>query len=212
MKNALILLLCLLWSYGSGAQEDWVLKKDKENIQIYVKKIEGYNMKAFRGETEIETTLSNLIALLLDIPGYANWAPNTKKVEVLEKKGEANLIYYMLTGAPWPVNDRDGIYTLQVQKDEKTGGILITTGCLKDYIPEKKSIVRIKHSKGYWKLIPLGDKKVKVIYQNHAEPGGNIPGWLSNSSVVDVPFAALKNIRELVNLSKYQNKHFEFLR
>lgn len=212
MKSCLFLLFAVFSLQSVNAQNEWVLKKDKENIQIYVKKVDGYNMKAFKGVTEMETTVSSLLAVIMDIPDFANWAPNTKQAKILEQKGETQLVYYILTGAPWPVNDRDGIYTFKAQKDTKSGGVIIQTGCSPSFVPEKKGIVRIKYSKGSWQLIPLENGHVKVIYENHSEPGGNIPAWLTNSSVVDVPFSALKNIKEQVKRSKYQNKQFEFLR
>lgn len=212
MKSHLMLLLMLLSTSHLLAQKDWVLKKDKENIQIYVKKVDGYAMKVYKGVTEMETSVSTLLAVLMDVPGFVEWAPKTKEARLLDQKGENQLVYYLLTDAPWPVNDRDGIYTLTAQKDMETGGVIVKTGSSPDYIPEKKGVVRIRHSEGFWKLIPLGSGKVQVIYQNHSEPGGNIPAWLANSSVVDVPFTALSNIKERVRLSKYQNQQFNFLR
>lgn len=212
MKNALILLICILSFSTSHAQEEWVLKKDKENIQVYVKKVEGFNMKAYKGVTELETSLNSLVALLMDVPGFMNWMPKAKEVKVLKKKGEAEIIYYVLTEAPWPVNDRDGIYTFKAQRDLETGGVLIQTGCHPEDIPERAGVVRIKYSKGFWKLIPLNNGRIRVIYQNHSEPGGNIPAWLTNSSVVEVPFSTLQKIKEQIQQKKYQNKQFDFLR
>ena len=169
-------------------------------------------MKACKGVTELETSVSSVLAVLLDVSNFDEWMPKTKEVKVLEKNGEAEVTYYVLTEAPWPVNDRDGVYTFRALKDTQTGGVLIKTGCNPDYIPDQPGVVRIKYSEGSWKLIPLANNRVKVVYQNHSEPGGNIPAWLASSSAVDVPFATLKNIRQQVRLPRYQNRHFEFLR
>jgi hypothetical protein len=39
---------------------------------------------------------------------------------------------------------------------------------------------------------------VLVAYQIHADPGGSIPGWLANATVVDTPFKTLKNLRSTI--------------
>ena len=42
------------------------------------------------------------------------------------------------------------------------------------------------------------DKKTKTTYQLHADPGGNIPAWLANQTVVDMPYATMERLKNLV--------------
>jgi len=51
-----------------------------------------------------------------------------------------------------------------------------------------------------WIFENLDTKKTKVTYQMHAEPGGSLPAWLINSSVVDPPY------KTLINLKAYTEK------
>lgn len=36
---------------------------------------------------------------------------------------------------------------------------------------------------------------VNVTYQMHISPGGSIPNWLANQTVVDTPYGTLKALR-----------------
>ena len=66
---------------------------------------------------------------------------------------------------------------------------------LPDFIAEVKDFLRIREGSGYWELTEDDNKNVKVIYQFHGEPGGDIPAWLANSFVVRHPFETLKNLK-----------------
>jgi hypothetical protein len=37
---------------------------------------------------------------------------------------------------------------------------------------------------------------VDVTYQMHASPGGSIPNWLANQTVVDTPYGTLKALKK----------------
>ncbi|WP_395408383.1 hypothetical protein ACHMW6_17725 [Pseudoduganella sp. UC29_106] len=41
-----------------------------------------------------------------------------------------------------------------------------------------------------------------VVYQMHAAPGGAIPGWLANQTVVDTPFGTLKGLRSYLQAAR----------
>ena len=47
---------------------------------------------------------------------------------------------------------------------------------------------------GYWQ-ITKEDDGVSITYELHADPGGGIPNWLVNSSVVDTPFGILSGLK-----------------
>lgn len=60
-------------------------------------------------------------------------------------------------------------------------------------------MVRIRKGSGYWDLEEDNDGNVKVVYQFHGEPGGEIPSWLANSFVVSHPLVTLNNLIKILN-------------
>jgi hypothetical protein len=43
----------------------------------------------------------------------------------------------------------------------------------------------------------LSEGQTQVTFEQHANSGGNIPAWLANSAVTDVPYNSLNNFRNL---------------
>jgi hypothetical protein len=59
-------------------------------------------------------------------------------------------------------------------------------------------MVRVRKGSGFWELEEDSIGNVKVIYQFHGEPGGEIPSWLANTFVVTHPFKVLENLKSIV--------------
>ena len=196
----------------SFGQDSWDLKKDKNGIQVSTKKVEGSNYKAFKGETELEVPAAAVVAIIIDFPSYPKWSYMTKHAEILEKKNDKEIIGYVQSDAPWPVTDRDGVYQLNFSQHPTTKTIKITAVAQPDYIPAKDGYIRVPSTKGFWEITPLGPNKCKVLYQNHSEPGGSIPSWLANSSVINIPFNTLTEMKKFVVAPKYQNQSLDFLK
>lgn len=204
-------LFGLLIFFSSPSEASWELRKDKEQIKVYTKEVAGSSFKAYKGITSYQTKMSTIIAVFMDVPKLVEWFPRAAESKLLEKPKPNKNVYYLTSDAPWPVSDRDGIYSSEFIQDPVTKIVTVKVGCHPDLLPEKDGIVRIKQTTGYWKFTPKGDGMIEVIYENHAEPGGNIPAWLANSSTVDIPFNSLKNLRKRLQLPEYQNQSFSFI-
>jgi hypothetical protein len=73
---------------------------------------------------------------------------------------------------------------------------------MKDYQPEKKDLVRVPVSKGYWTVTTQSDRKIHLQYILQIDPGGSIPAWILNSFVTKAPietFSKLKKKMEDLN-------------
>lgn len=195
MKLMFLSLLFITLSGLLPKEPQWELKKDKEGIQIFTRKISDATMRAFRGETEVIGSLDSIAALFKDVSRYTEWVPGAKLAEVLAST-PGSRIFYLQTDAPWPVTDRDGVYQFTFKSSSKSLTILAT--CLPDYIPIKQDHVRVPKSEGFWQFTAKENGKIKVVYENHSEPGGSIPGWLANATVVNLPFESLKNLKEML--------------
>lgn len=193
MNNlCLVFPLFLLLGFSD---EGWELKKEKDGIQVFIKKIPDSPMHAFRGETELAASLDQVERLFKDVNRFTEWSPNAKKVEPLAEKVNSRT-FYLQTDAPWPVSDRDGIYRFIFEREAEK--LKITSTCLPDYLPPRKNHIRVPKSEGYWQFETRANGILHIIYENHSDPGGSIPGWLANSAVVSLPFESLQNLRQML--------------
>ncbi|NBP70654.1 MAG: hypothetical protein EBU52_18190 [Cytophagia bacterium] len=64
-------------------------------------------------------------------------------------------------------------------------------------MPAKKGITRMQKADGYLLLKPLAGK-TEITYAFHSEPGDNIPTWLANNSIAELPFITLQGLREML--------------
>ena len=56
----------------------------------------------------------------------------------------------------------------------------------------EQAVQALQDANAIRKWMPDG---VRVSYQMHASPGGSIPNWLANQTVVDTPFGTLNALR-----------------
>lgn len=195
MKFALLTIALLGLSPLLTLESQWELKKDKDGIRVFIKKIPDSPMNAFRGEMELTASLDDIERLFKDVVRFTEWSPGAKKVEPLEEETNSRT-FYLQTEAPWPVTDRDGIYHFSFKREE--GKLRINATCLPEYLPKRKNHVRVPKSEGFWQFEEKGDGLIHIVYENHSEPGGSIPGWLANSTVVKLPFESLQNLRQMI--------------
>jgi len=63
----------------------------------------------------------------------------------------------------------------------------ITSIAAPDFMPVDEDLVRIRESSAAWKINKLSNGKLRMELTSHAEPGGNIPKWLANMVVLQLP-------------------------
>jgi hypothetical protein len=108
---------------------------------------------------------------------------------------------YVRTDAPWPVKDRDAIYTQELTRSAE--GIRIIVGVAPDSLPDAKDAVRVRAATGLWELAPA-DGGTSLYWEFHLEPGGNIPSGLANARFIETPRRALQSLKEYFALSTKQ--------
>jgi hypothetical protein len=189
------LFLILLFNISSFDSE-WTLKLKKDGIEIYTRSVTGSSFKEFKGITTIEkSNLEEVLAVITDVKNYSKLFPDIENTKILKTEGKNYMVYYMIIHAPWPLKNRDSVYEQKIAIDENGKHAVAVMSPLPDYITEKPDLVRIRKGSGFWELKEDGNNNVKVVYQFHSEPGGEIPSWLANSFVVDHPFETLKNLK-----------------
>jgi len=198
MKIYFLLITCFLF-YNLAAEPEWEKRKEKSGIVVYTRAIENTPMDEFKGQVTLSnTSLSEIVEVILDIKNYPKWIPDCMEAEILLKEGKYHDIHYVAVKAPWPVTNRDAIYEMTTTLTNNNTFARINLEPRGDYIKEKKKFVRLYKGSGFWELEESEGNKVKVTYQFLGDPGGKIPAWLANSFVVTNPYQTLINLKNIV--------------
>jgi len=212
---SIIFILCGMALYcQEPIQCDWELSKEEDGISVYTCKPEGSSFKAFNLETEIRVkNITAIAAAILDVKNYINWMPDTEEAKMIEKFDDSHDIHYVRTAAPWPVNDRDGVYEQKATWYEDENRVVVELWALKAYdYPKENKVVRMTKGSGFWEITEKGKGNFKLTYQYHPDPGGSIPAWLANTSVVNIPFEMTKNLKEMIAEGKYDHAELDFIK
>lgn len=192
--NKILIAVLLLVSFIQ--EQDWQIKKEKNGIAIYTRSVTGSSFDEFKGVTTIEnSSLPEVLAVISDIKNFTSLYPDCINPKILKQEGEHNFIHYSQTKGPLTIKDRDCIMEQKTVIDKGGKHAIISLNPLPGYIPETKNMVRVRNGGGFWEL-EEDNGSVKVVYQFHGDPGGEIPAWLANSYVEIQPFETLTNLRK----------------
>jgi hypothetical protein len=212
MHKRLILLFCIFTHFAlAQTTEKWDLKENKDGVKIFTRDIENSKIKAIRVECQLQASLSQVVAALMDIRNSEEWLYHTAGNYMVKQVSPAELYYYSLIEMPWPVSNRDFIAHLKVTQDEITKTVTVDAPCLPHMVPVKPNIIRIANSKGKWLLYPINKQEVKIIYTLHADPGGNIPAWLTNLFVTQGPSQSFKKFKVHIQKPVYKNAKLDYI-
>jgi hypothetical protein len=207
-----LLLVIVLCGYSSVSAQDWVLKKDEDGIKVYSRSGEQSKYNELRVEMTIQTRLSSIAALVLDIGNYPNWSFNTKQTSVLKTISPSELYFYSEIHSPWPASNRDLAIHLVVSQDPGSRIMIIRAEEVPNYIPVKEGLVRVPVSNEIWTVTPAGNGLVKIDYRITLDPGAGTPAWLINMFSVKGPFETFSHVKEQLKNTKYSNAKLSFIR
>jgi len=199
----------LLVSFSLTAQS-WELKNEEDGIKVYTRRVENSDIKAIKVECTIEATLSQLTAVLLDIPASHEWIYATKFCRVQKTISSSELIYHSEIDVPWPASNRDFIVRVKLEQDSITKKLTVDGENLPHYLKEQEDVVRIMHTKSNWTVTPRNEY-LDIVFTLHVHPGGSIPAWLINLFATRGPMETFRNLRSQVNKPEYKDASFLFL-
>jgi len=215
MKNTHILffpfcLLMILPLYFPGGQADWNLKKDENGIKVYTRYAENSKLKEVKTVNVVESSLSGIVALLLDVKNYPHWIYACNEASTLKTINDHEEYHYQETRLPWPLSNRDMIWHFNVIQDPATKIVSISNTSEPKFIPEKNGIVRVERVESTYKLTPLDGGRVNVEFEIFVDPGGSVPTWLVNASIITAPYKT--SLAMVTQLPNYQKARFPFIK
>lgn len=210
LRNALLIFFSF-WGFVAFAQSDWTLKSNKNGISVYTKTVATSGLKGIKVKCSLPTTLSQMVALILDVNAGKQWVYGTKSSTLLKQISPSELYYYSEVDIPWPLNNRDFVAHLKVTQDVKTKVVTIDGPTEPKYVPVKNNVVRVKHSYGRWIFTPAKNNIVNIDYTLEVDPGGTIPVWLVNLFATTGPTETFKKMKTQIQLIKYVKANLSFI-
>ncbi len=209
-RYLLFVLLIIFNSAITYAQDLWKLESDKDGIKVYSKSIDGTAFKSFKAHMSIKGSIHTFVAILQDIENMPEWGYSVKSTELLESTGDTLQIYYAVASAPFPFENRDGIYQNTFRWDGRNKILFVEIELLPGYMKKASRLVRLKGN-GFWNVKVLKNQMLDITFSMLVDPGGNIPAWMANIFVNTTPISTMTELRKVMVDKKYQNKSFGFI-
>jgi hypothetical protein len=194
----------------ASAQGGWKLIANKDQIKIYSQAVPESKIKAIKVDCVVDASLSQMVALLLDVEAGTQWVYKTKSCTLVKKVTPSDLYYHSEISLPWPLDNRDFVAHLRTTQDPVTKVVTVDGPVVSGMVPLKQNVVRVSNSKGRWVLTPLPGK-VRIEYTLHTDPGGYIPAWAVNAFAAEGPMETFKSMKQQLKLPKYRNASLTFI-
>ena len=190
------LLFGMLFSGDVPAQKNnWTLEKEKDGIRISSRPADGSSFKDIRVEVDVPGNIEQLAKILLDIPGYTNWAYATKKSVLIKDLGPGKLIYYSEVEVPWPATNRYYYAQLELKNNPADHSMLLISANLPEYTPVPKDLIKVPYSRGEWKISTISKNTIHIDYVLQLNPGGSLPAWVLNLFSTKGPMETFENVK-----------------
>ncbi|WAC12594.1 START domain-containing protein [Dyadobacter pollutisoli] len=202
MKNLILVIIAFFLPIFPATgqphreQADWKLVERKGDIKVYAKAVADSKIKALKAECILNASAAEVVALLLDVKAAEKWVCHTKSCSLVRKISETEIYYYTEVSLPWPLDNRDFVTHLTVSEDPVTKIVTVNAPAVSGWVPIKKGIVRVSHSKSSWIIKPMGEGKVTVEYALQVDPGGHIPACVVNTFACQGPVETFTNMKK----------------
>lgn len=188
-----LLILFILYTPLSIAQDEWGLKKDAQGIKIYTRTVNDSPIKEYKATTLLNSSIDKVLSELLNAPQYTDDCKAGQSFYV-SRRGKSQHVFYARKELPWPVRNRDIVTLLTVQEISATK-VKLHLESLPEGIPEKEKTIRIKELMGFW-LLEEENGKTKVTQQLYLNPGGSLPSAITNALLIKGPFKTFTELQK----------------
>jgi len=195
-----------------GKVTPWVKINEKDGIRVYSRDNSLVPLKECLATGVIDSSAANIEHLLRDWNAYKKIMFMSKKTEQADmpfcKESPDNYCAYLLQGAPWPVEDRDGYGPISFYVHKPTNEILVKITVRGSTMPLTKGVTRVPYCDMEWIIKPIDATHCQLTYQGLTVPGGNIdkiPPAIINWGMKFIGYYTMQNIRKLAKEERYQH-------
>lgn len=203
----MILLLALLSLRAHALiHPKWEKVEIKKNVEVYRGKIEKSDVVAFRGVSVIDAPIGKVCSVIYDVTRIKEWMSDINDVRLIQKISKFEKIEYNRTSAPWPVSDRDFVYStkVNVNKADRSVEILVESVEHKDAPPVEGVVRGQLHLSRYFLKSLDKDSRTHIEVEILADPKGSLPKWVVNLFQSSWPVNTVNGIRKLATEKDYK--------
>jgi hypothetical protein len=198
--------LCNELSVPLQLDSSWNHENDSnDGIAVYSRQTEGSRVREIMAESRIEAPVDEILKVISDYGKYTEFMPYVEKCEVLAARNGETIVFQQLEFMP-PISDRFYTIVLKQKPDpEREGGVQVLWHLATAAMLQKTGKgLGIPVNRGGWRLLPENQgTSTKIYYYLLTDPGGSIPGWVSNiantSAVPKIIRAVRDRLQETLN-------------
>lgn len=180
----------------SWTDKGWEFVNDKDGILSFRKSYPDSPVKGVGGEAEIDAPIGKVLWVLMDHEHKHDWIDKFKNARTIEEVSPLVHVQFAAFDMPFPVADREFIYTYDFRVDTALNAIVIdvksTTSAKAPPIADGS--VRGEIVDGRYILKPMGDKTF-VQAEYLADAKGTLPVWIVNMVQKKWPHKTLEGLR-----------------
>ena len=114
--NVLILYLNLFcFETYKFSSSDWELKKEENNIKVYLRKNEINNVE-YLAKTIIKGNIDSILEIILDYDNSHLWMYKLEDSKIIEKNYDSLFYVYFTMEMGWPLKKRDLVSDVKIDK------------------------------------------------------------------------------------------------
>jgi hypothetical protein len=208
MRSVLFLLTFTVSLFADG----WKFAKSTDGVTAYTRVVSTSNFKEYKVETEVNATLTQVVAVLMSVADMPQWVDRCAEAKMLKEMSATESITRTITSSPFPLKNREAISHGRLYQDQKTKVVTLVATGRPDYLPANSQFERVKETRGRWVLTPKPGGKVHIQMIGHTDPGGIIPAPIANQFVVMIPLNSVKNLRTQMRKEKYVKAKLNYIK
>ncbi|GGE67990.1 hypothetical protein GCM10011533_20420 [Streptosporangium jomthongense] len=183
--------------------EAWSLRKETGNIRIYTMDQSDSSFQAFKAEALLDAPIESIMAVMVNPASCMEWLLNCTESYGVGKGSFHERYAYSVNDMPWPVTDRDYVLTIRTRGNEASGEVIMEMNATPGLRAENSSRIRVDRSDTFYRFIPEGNK-TRMIWLQHTDPNGALPGWLVNTLLIDIPVSSMQELERVADQDNYQ--------
>lgn len=189
---------------GCAVTGGWQPERDGKDVRVDFREYPGSAIPEFRAVITIHASRSSVVSVMTDFGAWPEWVYGCRHAEILQTIGYTRAYVYQVTELPI-VRDRDMLMHAEMTAMEDE--VVIEVESVPDYcknnersscrVPNESDLVRVRELSATFRIKQLDDDQVEVSWQQHFDPGGNIPSWATRLMLAKVPTWSLQRLKQL---------------
>ena len=184
---------------------EWQLKKANGNIKVLSAEVPDSPYRAYLATTVIDANTDDLIEIIRNPATCSDWVYRCGQSYRYSQESPNTDLIYTSSRMPFPLKDRDTLARITWHEDPDTKVVTAIGVATSNILAPKEGNIRIVNATVIWELTPTVNGTTQVRTFGHADPGGELPVWITNQMSTEVPVKTLNGLKELAEASRVAN-------